>query len=223
MRYERKYQINNMSAAQIKQIIKLNPAGFIIPYPDRVVNNIYFDSIDFSKLRENRDGISKRVKIRYRWYGALNQFQKGILEFKQKENLLGKKVKKELDLSNIKDLQDLVQIIRKETNAEKPLLPVLMNRYKRSYFETTDGKYRLTVDEDLEFYPIFEKNLNTPFEEIILADEADWISESASILEFKYPEKDDPQVDHISQNLPFRLTKYSKFATGLQKSVGISV
>lgn len=223
MRYERKYKINRMSAAQVRQIIRLNPAGFIVPYPDRIVNNIYFDSIDFSKLRENRDGISRRVKIRYRWYGKLDQFQTGILEFKQKENLLGKKVKKELDLGEVHDLLDLVQIVRNITNAEKPLLPVLMNRYKRSYFETIGGKYRLTVDDDLEFYPIFEKNLNTPFQEILQADEADWIPETACILEFKYPEKGDPIVDRISQNLPFRLTKYSKFATGLQKSVGISV
>ncbi|MCB0661825.1 MAG: VTC domain-containing protein [Saprospiraceae bacterium] len=223
MRYERKYQIDNMSADQIRLTIRMNPAGFITSYPDRIVNNIYFDSIDFSKLRENRDGISKRVKIRYRWYGGLEDFRTGILEFKQKENLLGKKEKAELDLKEVHDLQDLVQMVRAVTKSEKPLLPVLMNRYRRSYFETTNGTYRITVDDDLEFYPIFEKNLNTPFQEIIEADAADWIKETACILEFKYPDKDDPFVDQISQNLPFRLTKYSKFATGLQKSVGISV
>ncbi|MEZ5059315.1 MAG: VTC domain-containing protein [Saprospiraceae bacterium] len=223
MRHERKYRIDDVRPEQVVQAIRLNPVGFITSYPDRWVNNIYFDSIDFSKLRENRDGISKRVKIRYRWYGPLENYTKGVLEFKMKENLLGKKEKRELDLHGLEDLNDIVQKIEKVTQAEKPLLPVLINRYKRKYFEAKGGKFRITVDEHLKFYPIFERNLSTPFSEVIEADESDWIKENACILEFKYPSDGDTLVDTISQNLPFRMTKFSKFATGLQKSVGISV
>jgi SPX domain protein involved in polyphosphate accumulation len=41
---------------------------FIEKYPMRVVNNIYFDTIDFSSYQSNIDGASNRSKVRIRWY-----------------------------------------------------------------------------------------------------------------------------------------------------------
>ena len=69
MRYERKYKIENISYSLVEQSIRLHPAGFQKLFPDRQVNNIYFDTMGLEFFKQSHEGSSPRVKIRLRWYG----------------------------------------------------------------------------------------------------------------------------------------------------------
>ena len=58
-RYEMKYEVDPDIAHAIASIIHTHPAGFVKAFPDRWINNIYFDTVDFDTCQHNLDGISK--------------------------------------------------------------------------------------------------------------------------------------------------------------------
>ena len=69
MRYERKYKVSDLHHHVILQTIRMHPAGLRKIYPDRQINNIYFDSTGLQCYHDNVDGIGERKKFRVRWYG----------------------------------------------------------------------------------------------------------------------------------------------------------
>ena len=83
-RYELKYALQESDLVNLYAIISQHPSSFKTAFPDRTVNNIYFDNVNFQCCFENLDGISERTKIRYRWYGEEEQFSNGKLELKIK-------------------------------------------------------------------------------------------------------------------------------------------
>lgn len=206
MRFERKYRVDNLSMPHIKQIIKSHPASFYKLYPNRTVNNIYFDSPNMVCLNDNLTGINVRKKYRARWYGAdIKQIIRPKLEVKYKENELGGKTIFDLssfELSNIKALQ-------KEVNHLIPqqfsLQAALLNSYERSYWGTKDGKFRITIDSNLRFHSL----LHSPnFNRYLHRD-------PVVIVELKYEREDEKDLHRITRFLPFRLTKNSKYVNGI--------
>ena len=63
-------------------------------YPDRWVNNIYFDNINLDLFNQSIEGISRRTKVRLRWYGDFHNIENSILELKLKS---GHKNMKKID------------------------------------------------------------------------------------------------------------------------------
>ena len=89
---------------------------------------------------------------------------------------------------------------------EVKLRPTLLNTYLRSYFISADGRFRLTVDRTMNFHSFNARNL--PHRQAVKDD--------AVILEIKYEAEDDHDyLSWISQRLPFRLGKNSKYVNGL--------
>ncbi len=211
MRYERKYQINHLNKWQVIQIVQLHPAGFRKIYPDRQVNNIYFDSPDFQTWRHNIDGVNQRKKYRLRWYGkeikALNNPQ---FEIKIKQNELGAKEVYNFKSYSLQDLEKITSQINQVHTSHYPgsylqLSPTLLNTYQRSYFGTSNKKFRITVDYNLRFYAPLHKAAFCPTPYI----------QASIILELKYDEKMDQAAKEIFKFLPFRQTKNSKYVTGV--------
>jgi hypothetical protein len=98
MRYERKYRIDNLDLAELRQALRSHPLSFRKLFPDRQVNNIYLDTPDLHFFRENLDGVAERRKYRIRWYGPnLNFASKPVLEVKLKQAELGEKLSLHLD------------------------------------------------------------------------------------------------------------------------------
>ena len=97
------------------------------------------------------------------------------------------------------------QPTRKHSGGFSIFKPTLLNSYQRSYFGTSDGKFRITVDWNLQFYPPLHQSAfqQQPF------------VEKQVILELKYKEKQDALAQTIFQYLPFRQTKSSKYVTGI--------
>jgi len=202
-RFERKYEIENFTPALVEQYVRLHPATFYRLFPDRVVNNIYFDTPNLLTFHQNVAGINERSKFRLRWYGKDYQnIEKSVFEVKMKYNELGhKRLYSMGDIAWNKATQlhhDLAQL----STEFIVLRPSLYNCYWRSYFGTSDGKFRITIDRNMRFampspHPSFH------------------LTNNKVIVEVKYDESSDQIADFIFQHLPFRATKSSKYVTGI--------
>jgi SPX domain protein involved in polyphosphate accumulation len=217
-RYERKFFISELTMPEIEKIVKLNPLIFSEIFHKRRVNNIYLDSRDMENYIGNLVGNTERLKIRIRWYGRIfGLIQKPILELKIKKGEIGEKMSfplKEFRLD--KDLS--IDFLQKEIFA-KSNLPIwlveklklfnlsLLNCYERKYFTSTDKKFRITLDNNLMFYEIKERNNSFKYriEDI-----------KNNILEVKYSQENDWKFSQITQDFPFRLTKSSKYIMGIE-------
>ena len=210
MRYERKYKLPEMNAPMVHEVIRMHPACFQELYPPRWVNNIYFDTPDFVAFNDNIAGVSHRRKYRIRWYGRpVENISKPRLEIKIKENEVGRKESFPL-LSTAPSLNNTAALIieaRKLLGKGTELQAVLLNSYYRSYWGTSNGEFRLTVDSQLQ-YGATRFTSSSHF--LTYRDEG-------TVLEVKYPIALSEESDFIAQYLPFRQTKSSKYVTGIYK------
>lgn len=210
MRYERKYRIEGLPAAWIVQSIRQHPASFRLLFPDRQVNNIYFDTPDLSGFNQNVAGVPQRRKHRLRWYGKVSdQLLQPVFETKIKDGELGYKESQRLDDCSWLELKETFKTIPQLQYM--PLRPVLVNAYQRAYYGTPDERFRVTIDWQLQFAPF---SWQRPAEQLhSLPDEA-------IVMELKYEAEDDDAAQRIVDFLPFRQTKNSKYTTGINLIMG---
>jgi hypothetical protein len=216
-RYERKFLIENHSPLSVEGAVHFHPAQFHRIYPPRFVNNIYLDTPLLRNYRDAVDGISSRLKARIRWYGDLfSNVGSPCLELKGKEGTICHKSVYPLNDFNFskgigtKDISALLLSsgLPAEINSYLSLMkPVLVNRYRRKYWSSRDGRYRLTLDHKLWFggFATFNNQHLQHAEE-----------NTNVIVEVKYdPEADDFFPD-ISNRFAFRQTRSSKYVSGME-------
>ena len=214
-RYEIKFVAEPLECQRILNWLRQHNSCLEMEYPDRQVNNIYFDSLNHNSYCENIYGSSSKSKVRFRWYGDSQEPQNGSLEIKCKRNQLNwkliYKVKGELG-KNGSDWRTLCSEIRRNLPAEgrqwmemNPL-PVLINRYKRKYFVSRDEKIRVTLDTDLDIYdqsrkpfPNYTSKSNLP---------------KVLVLEIKFPRELRDHVVHMFGDVPWRSSRFSKYVSG---------
>jgi len=220
-RYERKFFITELSKYEVECIVKIHPAIFSEIYKKRFVNNIYFDSYNLINFRENIEGATDRIKVRIRWYGDLfGYIEEPVLEIKIKKEFLNKKIsipvkpfilKKDTEISDIlnsfTDLQDSLVI---DFNSLKPSL---LNQYSRKYYQSCHGHYRITIDTDQSFYQVNKQN------NFFLNRTTD---KNTVILELKYAKEYDSEANHITTKFPFRISKSSKYVSGVEKVLQVT-
>ena len=187
-------------------------------YSKRFINNIYFDTIGLKYFYDNIDGSMNRLKVRLRWYGRLfGKVGNPQLEFKIKEGLSGKKetyrVKPflfEKGLISEKILEHIMTSNLRNGVIEKLsyLEPIIINRYQRKYFISSNKRYRITLDYN-QSYCAFKGNQN-----LIPHTNS---NELSSILELKYSIRDEDNIDQITNSFPFRLTKSSKYVNAIKE------
>lgn len=216
-RFERKYHVTNIPLAEIEHLVRRNPALFRPAFPDRVINNIYLETLSRRSLLENLDGIADRTKARIRWYGAmLARVERPILEFKIKRGMVGAKDSYKLAAFTVErgmsaatvyraiEQSDLPEHVR---NALRGFEPVLLNRYRRKYYISADRDYRITLDTELEFYR-FDRQVNL-FAQPVRDTES-------TVVELKYSGSIDQIDERVASYFPFRVTRMSKFVTGME-------
>lgn len=207
MRYERKYKVNDINHYVLLQAIRLHPVGLKKIYPDRQINNIYFDTMNLQCYNDNVNGISERKKYRVRWYGEdVFDIKNPNLEIKYRLSEVGSKDVLPVPEFELQDLRGLTESVHERLDKRVRLRPVLMNSYMRSYFGTKDGKYRITIDRQLRFFSLLSSNRFVRY----------ITKENAVIMELKYETADDETTDRITQYFPLRQTKSSKYVTGVQ-------
>ena len=215
-RYERKFLVEAHSQSHVESLVRLHPAMFSQEYPERSVNNIYFDSYEKTNWLDNEWGLSERAKLRIRWYGDFwGYLQTPILEVKLKRNTLGAKLRFRLTpfllergfmwatLNDVLSQSTLPPKVREELAG---LEPTLANRYLRRYYVSNDKKYRLTLDSHIEYYGL--SHLRTTFFNTMKGD-------NEILLELKYAESEDARVDEIAGFFPYRAARNSKYVNGM--------
>ena len=217
-RCERKFYIEGSTNQEIEASLKFHPAIFNEIYHGRYVNNIYFDSFNLRQYFDNINGVSRRLKVRIRWYGELFGFiQKPILELKLKHNLhVGKLFYplKSFSLDNDFSIDSMREVFRSSAIPEFLMLHLmelnvtLLNHYKRKYFLSADKKYRVTIDADMEAYKL------SPYQNSFLHKTIDC---NDLILEIKYNQPHDNIVDKVTNYFPFRMSRSSKYVDGITK------
>ena len=219
-RYERKFIVPFECIYAIDNILSINSANFREIYQARKINNFYLDTSNLLFFKQNVEGLGKRKKIRFRWYGELDGDIQPRLEIKKKLGTVSRKEVYNLSSvylkNNIKvcdlirdfDLQELPNALRQEINL---LQPSLLNCYTRRYFLSADNRFRLTVDYDLNFYNILN---------CIYTNSAHKHNDKSAILELKYDSSHDNNAHFISNQFPFRLSRYSKYVNGINFVMG---
>lgn len=203
-RYEIKYLIEPEQWFQLQQVINFHPSGFRTAFADRLVNNIYYDTPDFTTCNDNIAGISERRKFRLRWYGNAKQITDPVFEIKIKNNALGRKenykIKDWDEFGNISNHQIPFQL------ESQGLIPVLQNQYLRSYYVNLEQKFRLTVDRKIRYQKAYDRPMT------------DWdysLEDDRIVVEIKFDAKDFALKDEITSFMPFRNSKHSKYVTGI--------
>jgi SPX domain protein involved in polyphosphate accumulation len=215
-RYERKFQVTDMIYPAVEQQIRLHPSAFSPLFHPRYINNIYLDTPIFESFYDNIFGKGSRKKVRIRWYGEVNGLvEKPIVEFKIREGMLGNKLSFPLTPFVVDHQFSIDRLNRVFHESNLPdwvfdvlvqLKPALLNRYRRQYFMTFDSRFRLTIDNELQYFGIGINNNN--FLENHRSEDI--------IVELKYDRKYDDIATKVTNALPFRLTKSSKYVNGIE-------
>lgn len=203
MRYELKYYLTDQDFPRFLAVIHEHPAGFVKSFPDRIVNNIYLDSPDLDSWHETQFGLPERKKYRIRWYGRWEDIGNPALEIKMKQNQVGTKSVYPLPSLTMASLTQEIEFIKAEFELPDHLVISSTNCYRRSYFESHCGIYRITIDQELYF--------GNGFCGLLKPD----IPGRWGIMELKYDLEHDQDSDWIKQFIPFQRSKFSKYINAL--------
>ena len=220
-RYEIKFTTNEYSYIDVIRILKLHPSLFREIFHARTINNVYFDSEDLLFYHENKEGLAKRTKYRIRWYGNTGGKIKPVLEKKMKFGVVGTKPQYPLndahyhDLVNQKKLHKLLvnsNLDKRVVEELQSLQPIIANSYDRRYFLCANAKFRMTIDYDLQYYSLKQYENMYRFRKKINAEK--------TVLELKFAKENLKEVSELTQNLPFRVSKNSKYVDAVEYVYG---
>jgi len=183
-------------------------------FEDRIVNNIYYDTFNYEAYSDNLSGISNRTKLRYRWYGNTLEPTDGFLELKIRKNSFGFKKRLKINLSNIDNKhKKLSEFFRKSAyNLWTPFInyysnPVLLNRYRRSYYLSKCKKIRLTLDRNHSLFDQrFSNKINTKKKLNII----EYI-----VIEIKCDPKLFNYVSNLIEDIPMKASRNSKYVNSV--------
>ena len=216
-RCERKYPLSAAEVLELRWWQRNHGQGFEPAYPFRYVNNIYFDSPNWDSYSDNLGGSSRRTKCRLRWYGDLSTADVATFEAKHRRQAIGHKRQQRVPMSELElaslPVAGLYGRLRPLLPADLRLwldqghLPVLFNRYRREYYATSAG-IRMTVDTGIAYTLLHGGLLGR----LRLSPGA-----APGVLEVKYPFERRREVEEALQHLPFRATRCSKYALGIDQ------
>lgn len=199
IRVEKKFVFGKFKEDYLEKVLLLN--GFSKTYSPRNISSIYLDTLNFDFAKDNINGVSKRKKIRFRWYN--NDFNNIYLEEKNKQNFFVKKnINKISNLVsqniNIDDLKNFFFRKNKDFNTFNYRF-VLKTNYYRSYWISNDKKIRATIDTNLKVSPIDNLSRKLDLNE--------------TILEFKFSPSEEKNFRNFifKNNFNLRTNKYSKY------------
>ncbi len=216
LRYEIKFVVPRPETYRMHGWLKARAEGFREAYPPRHVNNVYFDNFDLATYDENLSGVSERTKIRLRWYGSDKPVLDGRLELKKKKNRLGWKTTYPVrGLPFIgrswrqigRDLRDRLPMEAQRWLDLHPE-PVIINRYRREYYVSRDGQIRITMDTGLA---VLDQRMTRSPNRTARTNLPD-----VMIVEAKTADRNFRALGHVVSDIPVRVSRFSKYVTGLQ-------
>lgn len=184
-------------------------------YPDRRVHSVYLDSPELDDYSENVSGVSRRSKVRFRWYDE--DAVAMVLEMKIKQ---GRQSTKRLFRMENKpgllpyDRQTLHRLVKNNAEVarvlrQKSVVPTLAVSYQRSYYELGDD-LRMTIDHDIVYRGLYPHLMSLETR-----------SPVARVVEFKTPVSLQPEMTRILSGMPARVFRHSKYVVGMDVVCGI--
>lgn len=160
LRHELKLVSNEAAYPDLRMALRLDRAGIRTLHPPRIVQSLYFDTPFGRALEDNLAGLSRREKIRLRWYGDETSQVRATLERKRRENSLGWKETVGLEGPLAVAGQERTRLMDDLGSRVDPrwrallagLGPAQWVRYLREYYTSADGRVRLTLDRELTFF-----------------------------------------------------------------------
>ncbi|MBT8423328.1 MAG: polyphosphate polymerase domain-containing protein [Gammaproteobacteria bacterium] len=216
-RHEIKFAAYSVEYERVRHWLRMHPAGFVSPYPDRRVNNVYFDNYDYRAYAENLAGVSERSKLRYRWYGDSPGPDSGSLEVKQKRNHFGWKLR--FPVANPpwqaqRTWSEVRSALREQLPENGRLwldqnpLPIMLNRYERKYFVSGDSRIRATIDTRQRVFDQRYGALPNFSRQAVMQD--------TLVVEFKFARADRQDVVAMLRGFPLRIGRHSKFMNAVR-------
>jgi len=210
-RYELKFVLNESQLSHLLFLIKLY--GFKKHHPKRTINSIYFEDFNFSSLKDNLSGISKRKKIRLRWYK--NDDTAPLLEIKKRSGRVGNKLRLSTPFNNGNQVENMTsKEIYNILNTEKSLTtnlfiqphfrPLLYVCYDREYLISHEG-IRLTIDKKIKFSSVsLYDSINSK----------KLYSYNKNVIEIKFPLEAKKFLDEILTKTGLIPSRHSKYLIG---------
>ena len=156
MRNELKYEFNLGNANSIRALLISNRFNEI--YSKRDIFTLYYDDYNLNLFFDSENGISRRKKIRIRFYDPSNGSYQ--VEYKNKFGNLNWKDFK--SINNIFFGESIPLYFSNESlnkyaqnlpsDIEKIYKPKVFIKYSRQYFLSIDGHIRVTIDSDIKSY-----------------------------------------------------------------------
>ncbi len=216
-RYERKFQVFELGTRDIEALFRMHHARFRVAYPTRHINNCYFDLPGLPAFADSVEGATDRLKVRIRWYGPLlGAAVDAALELKIKRGLMGRKehfavtdlhIDATCDAARFRAALRSADLQSRRRRQLRGVQPTLVNRYLRRYLVSADGRFRVTIDSAAVYY---EVKARPPMFRHKIVDHFN------SIVELKYAAEHSEDADAITNDLPFRLTRWSKYVNGIE-------
>lgn len=218
LRYERKFLPQGHSLAEVLAMVRRHPAAFREVYPPRTVNNVYLDSPGLHDYHNHVHGIACRSKSRIRWYGALkgrvaapvfeNKFKRGWVSGKSSAPLPEIALNGNLNGSFMRGLTQSTAVPDWLQLRLRHLQPSLVNRYRRHYFQSADGQFRLTVDSSLRFHHPAET------EDSKARGAA---REFDVVIELKFSPEHESHAEAVTNGFSIRMARCSKYVLGIER------
>ncbi|MGI9590134.1 MAG: VTC domain-containing protein [Myxococcota bacterium] len=216
-RVELKLPLANRTPAAVLGAIRRHPLGFERLHATRWIHNVYFDTPSLCCFQTSVAGASQRLKLRLRWYGAAAGEGVGALEWKWRRGGAGAKwvvpVRWEGELAK-QPWSVLRRGFRCELDGRQRAtfdalaIPTLLNRYRREYWISRDGRVRLTLDDSLVFVPqsgglALQTRGALPWHRV-------------QVLEVKLPTGEAGTAREALRGFPYRPARFSKYTTGIE-------
>lgn len=216
-RYEVKFVCPHEARDRFDLWLRYAPESFSRSYQDRVVNNVYFDTLGLRDFADNVIGLPARLKTRLRWYGDTAAPRSMVLEYKIKSGRINRKHSVPLpglDLAKTtwRELADLLS-----AHAEHRFCavasyfknPVLRNRYRRQYYVTRGHRVRMTVDADLTYYDAAASPM--------VVGVGMGLKTTSQVIEFKGTVERAHDLERLLRRIPLRLSRNSKYVMGVDR------
>jgi hypothetical protein len=220
-RHELKAVTQAYRLPEVRMWLRLHPACFREAYSARQVNNVYFDTVNLDSFVQNLAGSSARRKVRLRWYGEGCLDVLSTLEVKCKRNRHGWKLSQAIPQAlNLYAMtwREILAALRKETPyelwryLEDGRDPAVLIRYRREYYETFDGRVRVTLDHHISAYD--QRHYERP-NLVFALPMVDNL-----VVEFKANSLDGQPLADVVDSLPWRVSKSSKYAQSVSALLG---
>jgi hypothetical protein len=216
-RYEVKFVCPPEARDRFDLWLRYTPETFSHSYRDRVVNNIYFDTLGMRDFANNVIGVSGRLKTRLRWYGDTAAPTRMVLEQKIKSGRINRKHSLPLpglDLSTT-TWGELAELLI--GHAEHRICvaasyfknAVLRNCYLRQYYVSRGHRVRMTVDADLTYYDAAAT--------AIVVGRDMGLKSTRQVVEFKSTVDRAWDLERLLQRIPLRLSRNSKYVVGVDQ------